>query len=198
MKPRIAIDAGHGGTDHGCDGHGLIESVLTLPLAKDVVSRLANSAAVEPLLLRIDDSRIELHERAAIANREGCDAVVSLHFDSAAPDRDWTAVYWHRGDTCGQALARKIQVEVEAAGRRCRAYCTDFLVMSPDRGREPGFPRALVLTDCYWRDGLPTCLVEGGFLTSAAGCRWLEEHGLDVLATAIVAGIEAWAGKDRR
>ena len=38
-NPRIVIDAGHGGTDGGATGNGIIEKNLTLDISKYIYNR---------------------------------------------------------------------------------------------------------------------------------------------------------------
>ncbi|HEX2099551.1 MAG TPA: N-acetylmuramoyl-L-alanine amidase [Candidatus Synoicihabitans sp.] len=81
---RIAIDAGHGGTDSGTSNAKLRleEKVFALDVAKRVATLLEREG-FEVLLTRHDDRFVPLPERAAIANRAQAYLFVSIHFNSA-------------------------------------------------------------------------------------------------------------------
>jgi N-acetylmuramoyl-L-alanine amidase len=79
---RIALDAGHGGTDSGAVGNGLQEKNLTLNIVKKIGDMLKDYENVEIIYTRTDDRFIELSERAAIANRAGADFFLSVHINA--------------------------------------------------------------------------------------------------------------------
>ncbi|MCL6561223.1 MAG: N-acetylmuramoyl-L-alanine amidase, partial [Firmicutes bacterium] len=75
--PKIVIDMGHGGTDSGASGNGLVEAVITGQLGVIVKDKLAGYDA-EVLLA----PRGSLSERAAFANQAGADLFVSIHVNA--------------------------------------------------------------------------------------------------------------------
>ena len=64
----VVVDAGHGGTDGGTQGHGVLEKKCSLEIAKRVEKHL-RSRGICTMMTRSDDSYVELTERSAIANR---------------------------------------------------------------------------------------------------------------------------------
>lgn len=81
----IVIDAGHGGKDPGCSGKSSKESKIALQIALELGRIIEeNLKDVKIIYTRSDDTFIELHERAAIANRNGADLFVSIHCNAAA------------------------------------------------------------------------------------------------------------------
>ena len=82
---RIAIDAGHGGSDTGTTGRsGLMEKDLCL----DVALRLgrlieAQIPGAQVIYTRTDDRFVALEERTAIANGAGADLFISIHANSS-------------------------------------------------------------------------------------------------------------------
>ena len=81
----IVIDAGHGGKDPGCSGKNSRESKIALLIALELGRIIEeNLKDVKIIYTRSDDTFIELHERAAIANRNGADLFVSIHCNAAA------------------------------------------------------------------------------------------------------------------
>ncbi len=93
-QPRIiAIDPGHGGSDHGTENHrlGLMEKTFTLDVGLRL-RRLLEREGYKVVMTRTDDSRHapdqveDLQRRAEVANLAGADLFLSIHFNSVAPD----------------------------------------------------------------------------------------------------------------
>ncbi len=83
-KPRIIIDAGHGGKDPGAIGrNGTKEKILTLLYAKSLKEALDNTGKYKVYLTRSQDYFIELRERTSMARRYKGDLFISIHADSS-------------------------------------------------------------------------------------------------------------------
>lgn len=83
-KPRIIIDAGHGGKDPGTVGlRGTKEKIITLTYAKSIKEGLEATGKYKVYLTRNQDFFIELRERVSIARRYKGDLFISIHADSA-------------------------------------------------------------------------------------------------------------------
>jgi N-acetylmuramoyl-L-alanine amidase len=80
---RIVIDPGHGGQDPGAVGRGITEASLVLDVALRLEKLLAKVPEVEVILTRRTDEYLPLHERTAIANREGADLFLSIHANAS-------------------------------------------------------------------------------------------------------------------
>jgi N-acetylmuramoyl-L-alanine amidase len=84
----IVIDPGHGGTDVGAssvyDGH--YEKEYTLDCARRLQAVLAGRGWAA-LLTRTNDVNVPLSSRVAFAEEHKADFFLSLHFNSAYPDR---------------------------------------------------------------------------------------------------------------
>ncbi len=76
--PVVVIDPGHGGNDAGAKGPaGTREKTVTLNLARSIADQLKTGFRV--VLTRNDDYRLDLSERAAVANQSKADIFISLH-----------------------------------------------------------------------------------------------------------------------
>jgi N-acetylmuramoyl-L-alanine amidase len=81
---RVAIDAGHGGSDPGATGPGgLREKDVTLDVAHLVAPMLSSELGILTMLTRDDDRTVPLDARAARANGFHADLFVSIHCNAS-------------------------------------------------------------------------------------------------------------------
>jgi len=84
----IVIDPGHGGDEIGARGvNGAMEKDITLDVSKRLKAVLEAKIGVRVLLTREDDRLVPLDDRAAFANNNKADLLVSIHVN-ASPRRD--------------------------------------------------------------------------------------------------------------
>ena len=79
----VAIDAGHGGKDPGAVGKlNILEKDITLLIAKELERTLRDTKGYKPVMIRRDDSFVDLNDRYQNARKVGADIFVSIHADA--------------------------------------------------------------------------------------------------------------------
>jgi N-acetylmuramoyl-L-alanine amidase len=203
----IAIDPGHGGTDNGMQNPRLAlkEKVYTLDVALEL-RKLLEAAGYRVVMTRTSDKNVELPMRAEIANTQGADLFVSIHFNAGAPsdtrtrgtevftftlpsqrsDESWsgrkddreTASPVNRFDAWSQVLAECIHRQVLGS------------LHTEDRGQKTKHLAALRGLNC------PAILVESAFLSNdAEGALVATPAFRTRLAEALLAGIRDYSAE---
>ena len=89
MNYKVVIDAGHGGSDSGAVGGGIIEKDLTLLMANYIYNRL-NELGIPVAMTRTTDETVNPSERVRrILNAYGNDPsviVISNHINAGGGD----------------------------------------------------------------------------------------------------------------
>ena len=80
---KIFIDAGHGGSDPGASGNGLVEKTIALDIATRLRTQLQNLGATVRMS-RTGDTYPSIDERINSSNSFGANIFVSIHNNSAA------------------------------------------------------------------------------------------------------------------
>ena len=78
----VYLDPGHGGSDPGASGNGIIEKELVLKIALEAKRQLEN-AGVRVIMSRESDVYVSLKERSQGANAVNPDIFVSIHANSS-------------------------------------------------------------------------------------------------------------------
>lgn len=78
----VVVDAGHGGNDPGTEHNGLIERITTLAVTKKLGEELKRMGFTVRFT-RTDNQRVELSERAKMANEVKGDLFVSIHVNAS-------------------------------------------------------------------------------------------------------------------
>lgn len=80
----IVIDAGHGGKDTGCLGKKVKEKDVALAVALKLGKLISEQMPdVKVMYTRKTDKFVELHKRAALANKNKADLFISIHCNSS-------------------------------------------------------------------------------------------------------------------
>jgi N-acetylmuramoyl-L-alanine amidase len=107
-RPRVVIDAGHGGDDPGAIGiDGLREKDIILPIAQDV-KEILSKQDIDVVMTRDSDVFISLEGRTDLANDVNADLFVSIHANSinlSRPDVSGLETYYYQS---GRRLAEVI------------------------------------------------------------------------------------------
>lgn len=173
---KIAIDAGHGGSDTGAIGNGLLEKEINLSIALKVES-LLKQKGIQVVMTRNNDTFISLDGRVAKAVNANADSFVSIHTNSStSPDPSGTETYYSTAATRSEnskQLATFIQNRLyPALGTKDRKVKTaDFRVI--------------------YKTPLPATLVELGFISNSSDSSKLASgYYRNKAAEAIALGIE--------
>jgi len=175
LGKRIAIDAGHGGTDPGAVKNGLQEKDIVLDISKRLQNKVTSAGSL-PLMTRTTDVYIPLADRVLDAENRGADIFVSIHVNSFAdPGANGTET-WYSDKYQSQEskeLAESIQNElVDELGLR-------------DRGVKEG--SFVVIRD----SNMPSVLVEVAFLSNSEEAKLLANATFrERAAKAIYNGVE--------
>ena len=77
-KFKVVIDAGHGGHDPGASYYGFKEKEIALNITLLAGAILEKNSGIDVIYTRKTDVFLELHRRAAIANKANADLFVSI------------------------------------------------------------------------------------------------------------------------
>lgn len=172
MTKLIVLDPGHGGTDPGAVGNGLVEKNITMDLARLVQKKLAGVADV--VLTRNSDVFISLSDRSDRANKVKADFFVSLHVNAGGGTGFESYIY-----TAASAGAVDLQNIVH---QETAAYYSRLAF--PDRGKKRA--NFAVLRQA----AMPAMLVENLFIDNKNDAGKLKDPAfLDGAADAISNGI---------
>lgn len=172
----VVIDAGHGGKDSGAVSPHTRqkEKDLALDTAQRIAAALRSDFKV--ILMRSDDTFIDLDERVLRANRHGGAILVSMHYNSGPSYLRGPETYYWRVDSHG--LATRCQNAMAAT--------------SPaESGNRELVRRRIRLTR---NPQIPCVLLEGGYLSNPAESRQISDPAYrQRLANSIAAAIRTQA-----
>jgi len=174
----IALDAGHGGTQHGGAGALRVpEKALMLPIVLRA-AELLRARGAEVVLTREADVTLGLYERGLIAEAARADLLVSIHANALPDGRD------PRGIRGPEVYYTHPQAGAPAAAI-LDALRRTLPELGPGAGLKPAANLALTRPTTQ-----PSLLVETAYLTDPGNLRVLmDPAGRERLAQAIAAGI---------
>jgi len=203
----IVIDAGHGGKDPGCLGFGSMEKNIALDVALKLGEYIKeNMPGVKIIYTRKSDVFVELHERAAIANKNNADLFISVHVNSGPSGLYGTETFCMGLHKSEQNLA--------IAQRENSSILMEHNHKEKYDGFDPKSPQSYILFSLYqsaflassaklagkiekefgetnkrhsrgvkqagflvlWKTSMPSVLVETGFLTDTTDANYLKDE----------------------
>ncbi|HSK40187.1 MAG TPA: N-acetylmuramoyl-L-alanine amidase [Arenibaculum sp.] len=221
VRPMIAIDAGHGGTDPGAISvTGQYEKNITLSIARELRRQLAATGRYRVAMIRDGDEFLRLRDRVAKARAAGADLFISLHADSigssgirgmsvytlsdTASDREaeMLAARENRADALGGIdLAVEsdevASILIDLAQRDARNHSRRFAnLLVAEMGRELELlarPHRSAGFAVLTAPDVPSVLVELGYLSSPKDAKLLgqAEHQSRI-ARAVLKGIDGY------
>lgn len=148
----IVLDPGHGGEDEGCSRNGVLEKDINLEIAR-AAERKLKEKGYRVVLTREGDVARSKEERVDKANSVRGDLYISIHQNAdETPEPDGMEVWY-----CNGRFGRE--------NERLAGLMQKYIVKETE-ARE----RELVQTDSLYvirESGMPSCLVETGFLSNA-------------------------------
>jgi N-acetylmuramoyl-L-alanine amidase len=173
---RIAIDAGHGGTNTGASGvqSGIPEKKLTLLIARELENQLRKKGVKNLFMTRRTDTTLGMPERVMMLREFNPDVLISIHLNSSSSDtvRGTSTYYRH-------IAFRPLSVSV----------LHNMLELGlPEFGNIGSFNFALNGPVDY-----PNCLVEVAFLSNREDEKKITDPRFQAaVAKKIVEGIRDW------
>lgn len=205
----ICLDPGHGGKDSGNHVGGIFghsEKTYTLALALELRNQLER-AGFHVILTRTRDVYVDLPGRPALANRNGADLFISLHFNASPVDKadiDGPETYCitpagapssnahGEGGEFGSAVGMKPTLANRNENRSLLlAYQMEKSLVQNLHAEDRGVRRArfAVLRDA----SMPAILIEGGYMTHPVESKKIYDPAYrKQLASAIVKGVLAY------
>lgn len=183
----IWIDPGHGGKDPGASNRALKiqEKNIALKTAIYAKKKLVNMG-YDARLTRSRDEFIPLEKRVDMANSHRKSLFVSIHFNSAKRKAaEGLEIYYHSLP----AKASRVNHLSKILGESIEKETLKQLKI-PSRGVRVASFRVIKDTK------VPSCLIEGGFLTNPREAKKLSKNGyLEKLGVCIAEGIHTFCSK---
>lgn len=190
-KPmQVAIDAGHGGSDHGAVYKKMYESTITLGIAKELQKILETDEQFASFLVREEDKSMELHDRVRKARAKDSELFISIHANSSPdPGSHGMEIYFRNELEPDQEALRLANQENQLKSYKTSQKLGDIQSITQDLNRSTTTLRSYELSWHVvdnWKvpfsvkrkqpikqgpfhvihQGIPSVLVEVGFVTN--------------------------------
>ncbi|MFZ5825790.1 MAG: N-acetylmuramoyl-L-alanine amidase family protein [Bacillota bacterium] len=195
---RLCIDPGHGGSDTGAVGNGLVEKDLNLDIGYwHLRPRLESDGRIDRVwMTRTGDYDVSLAYRADLASASGANLFVSLHNNAHLISSRGTETYYK----CGSEATEAVRIQSKRAACLVHSRVQEAIMQfgSPSC---PWFDRGVIcrmisLSDprSYYyvirNSTVPTLLVEFLFVSNPNEALCLGNHTFrDMMAEAVYSGI---------
>jgi N-acetylmuramoyl-L-alanine amidase len=121
---KFCIDAGHGGTQTGAIGNGIIEKNINLFVVLEV-KRLLEAYGQEVFMTRLTDTEVALQERCDISNHSNVDRFISIHHNANNGKTTGAEIYHSVNGGEGKVLAEIMAKEFEKLGRKVKVLARE-------------------------------------------------------------------------
>ncbi len=173
----VIIDAGHGGKDSGAVSPitRQMEKTLTLDTAKRLQAELGGQFNV--VMMRTDDTFVDLDDRVLRANRYGDGILISIHYNSSGSAMAGPETYYWRVDSHGLATRAQAAMRSVSSGHNSRGLVRRRVRLT----RNPE---------------IPSLLVEVGYLSNPKDARQCADPGFrQAIAHALAGAIRTQAAQ---
>ena len=176
-KSIVYIDPGHGGSDPGASGNGVIEKNVVLKVALNLKAILEKNG-IEVVMSRTDDTYVSLQDRVITANKSNADSFISVHINSAGVAAAYgieTYYYTQNSPNLASKIQNKLISYTGAYNRGVKK--DDFYVITYTH--------------------MPSSLAEIGFLSNLDEATKLKDESYQYkISVALAEGILEYLGKD--
>ncbi|MEI6491821.1 MAG: N-acetylmuramoyl-L-alanine amidase [Verrucomicrobiota bacterium] len=193
----VVLDPGHGGKDNGAISPYECEKNFSLDVARRVRNELIKSG-LRVVLTRNTDSFVELADRAAVANRQKNSIFVSFHFNAADENHSANGFEIYcvtpRGapSTAYEQIHTRDMVEENGNEHDIHSFALANAIYHSMQGSLDMFDRGVKRARfaVIRLAGVPSVLIEGGFLTNASDARKVaSKQWRDSYSSSIARGI---------
>lgn len=183
MAKKIVIDPGHGGSDPGASGNGIVEKDLTLKISKYMKDRF-DDLGIESSLTRDSDVSLSPNDRPIKVQSlygSGDDVIVISNHINAGGGKGAEIIYSLRNS---DNLASKIANNLILSGQNVRKYYQRRLPSDPSKDYY------YILRDTPNNESI---IVEYGFLDNKEDSELLKNNYKD-LVDAVVSAVASYVG----
>lgn len=183
MAKKIVIDPGHGGSDPGASGNGIVEKDLTLKISKYMKDRF-DDLGIESALTRDSDVSLSPNDRPIKVQSlygRGDDVIVISNHINAGGGKGAEIIYSLRNS---DNLASKIANNLILSGQNVRKYYQRRLPSDPSKDYY------YILRDTPNNESI---IVEYGFLDNKEDSELLKNNYKD-LVDAVVSAVASYVG----
>ena len=181
---KIVIDAGHGGSDPGTSGNGIVEKDYTLKIS-EYMKRRFDELGIESSMTRTTDESLDATARPKRAQSfygTGSDVIlISNHINAGGGDGA-EVIYALRNSN---ALSKKIASEIEKTGQNVRKYYQRRLPSNPAKDYY------YILRDTSNNESV---IVEYGFVDSTSDDVSQLKNDWEEMAEAVVKAVAEYIG----
>lgn len=181
---KIVIDPGHGGSDPGTSGNGIVEKDYTLKISEYMKNRF-DELGIESSLTRTDDTTLSPNDRPKKAQSfygTGSDVIlISNHINAGGGDGAEVIYALRNSDN----LSRRITKEIENSGQNVRKYYQRRLPSNPSKDYY------YILRDTPNNESI---IVEYGFVDSTGDDVSQIKNNWQDLAEAVVKAVSEYIG----